>query len=107
MPPYWAFPVVVEVAEPVRGLHQWRACAAGRVGKAGAIARRAESDLLHGRGRRVAGDRAGLRRFLHRRDELISASVGGADEALAAPVVPDRLTCRLDPAGERRLAHET
>ena len=32
--------------------------------------------------------------------------MGGADEALAAAVVPDRLTGRLDPAGERRLAHE-
>jgi len=37
---------------------------------------------------------------------LIAASVGGADEALAASVVPDRLTCRLYPAGERRLADE-
>jgi len=32
--------------------------------------------------------------------------VGGADEALAAAVVPDRLTSRLHPAGERRFAHE-
>jgi hypothetical protein len=40
------------------------------------------------------------------RDELVAASVGGADEPLAAPVVPDRLACRLYPAGQRRLAHE-
>jgi hypothetical protein len=32
--------------------------------------------------------------------------VGGADEALAASGISDRLTGRLDPAGERRFAHE-
>jgi hypothetical protein len=47
-----------------------------------------------------------LGRLSQRRDEPVSTSVGGADEPLAASVVPDRLTCRLDPAGERRLAHE-
>jgi len=33
--------------------------------------------------------------------------VDRTDEALAASVVADRLACRLDPAGERRLSHES
>ena len=57
MPPHRAFPVVVEVAEPVRGLNQRRTCAAGRVRKADAIARRTESDLLPGRARRDTVER--------------------------------------------------
>src|SRR5215467_14199341 len=99
MPPYRAFPVVVEMAEPVRGLHHWRACAAGRVGKAGAVTGRAESYFLRGWRRRAAGTRVRRGRFGYRRDELVSASVRGADEVLAVPVVPDRLPCRLNPAG--------
>ena len=88
------------------GLHQRRPRAAGRIGEPDAITSDAESDLLLRRGRRDTEDWIGLRRFVRRCDELIAASMGGADEALVASVVADRLTRRLDPAGERRLAHE-
>src|SRR4051794_3370682 len=99
MLPYRAFPVVGEVAEPVRGLHQRRPRTAGRIGEPDAVTSCAESDLLLRPGRRDTGDCLGLRRFVRRCDELIAASMGGADEALAASVVADRLTRRLDPAG--------
>ena len=41
-----------------------------------------------------------------RRNEAVAAAVRGADHALGAPVVADRLARGLDAARQRRLAHE-
>lgn len=109
MAPHRRLPVVIEVAQPVRDLHQGRSRTHRRVRQPDAVVGGAEADLLRrrfagrecrGRDRRVSVD---LVDFAH---ELVPASADGAHQPLRLAVVTERLAKCLDPAGEGRFAHE-
>ena len=91
----------------MRGAHERRTRADGRVRQAYAVVRGAEADLLleavgcseHRMARTVD-------LLLDRSDELIAASVHRLDGALLASGIAHGATRRLDAAGERRLGDE-
>jgi Carbon-nitrogen hydrolase len=103
VPPHRALPVVIEVAEPIRHLHQRGAIPHRGVRQSHTVRGSTEPDLLLRRPSarhhvRSAGAFFGFRDLT---DELISATVHSPDQPLAAAVVADRPAGGLDPAGQR------
>ena len=98
-------PLQFEVGQPVRRLDQWRSVAGFGVRDADAVRRDAVPDVLRQRGGRATRVIAALLR--HRGNEPVAAPMDGGDDLLALTVVADRLPSFLEPAGQRRLAHES
>ena len=102
-----ALPVMAEVGQPVRRLDQRRAAAGHRVRQSHAVGRGAEADLLRSAARRgaVSGGATGGD-LAHVGREAEASPVHRLDRPLRPAVVADGAAGRLDPARQRRLAHE-